>query len=245
MAQNGYDMTGVLHIKTVTPVIRAIFCDFDLDEKDPGGGQAYVSQISESNNADWDNILEALQELAIELELPETTDELDCCGSAFMAIARYLGVPQDDKFRLMMGQCTSDYCEPDLESLVSIAMVLDDGHGLSGYTTETAWYCSKPRLFEFGGQGAYCDKHVSFFTSSNEAGKLGKDINDALASADVASAARAVEDKVLKLVGSITSETERAAVLSQLIASLVEKQTHGHLDTVSSEQIEQVEHPVG
>nr|WP_228384562.1 hypothetical protein [Rhodocyclus gracilis] len=65
MANNYYDMTGVLVLDKVTPVIKALFGEFELDENDPGNGQAYIANISESSSCSWDSVLENLQDLAV------------------------------------------------------------------------------------------------------------------------------------------------------------------------------------
>jgi hypothetical protein len=39
--------------------------------------------------------------------------------------------------------------------LFLIATRFDDGHHLTAIQFEGCWYCSKPRLFEFGGNGCY------------------------------------------------------------------------------------------
>ncbi|GHU04838.1 hypothetical protein FACS1894158_05990 [Betaproteobacteria bacterium] len=69
MANNYYDATGVLVLSQVTPVIKALFGAFHLDETYPGDGQAYIARISESNNPLWDDVQDGLADLAVELGL--------------------------------------------------------------------------------------------------------------------------------------------------------------------------------
>lgn len=75
MANNYYDATGVLMLERVTPVITALFGSFNLDESYPGNGQAYIARISESNDPQWSDVLEALTDLAAQFDLPAPDDE--------------------------------------------------------------------------------------------------------------------------------------------------------------------------
>ena len=62
MANNYYDMTGELILKEVTPVIDALFGDFELDESNFGQGSIYIANLSEISNISWDNIQERIFE---------------------------------------------------------------------------------------------------------------------------------------------------------------------------------------
>ncbi|BGD46986.1 TPA: hypothetical protein ACSQFP_003713 [Pseudomonas aeruginosa] len=57
MANNYYEGTGVLVLNRVTPVIKALFGAFALDENHPGNGQAYIAQIAETNDPRWTDVL--------------------------------------------------------------------------------------------------------------------------------------------------------------------------------------------
>ncbi|MBN0091635.1 hypothetical protein JTL65_33545, partial [Pseudomonas aeruginosa] len=70
MANNYYEGTGVLVLDRVTPVIKALFGAFALDENHPGNGQAYIAQIAETNDPRWTDVLDGLENLATQLGIP-------------------------------------------------------------------------------------------------------------------------------------------------------------------------------
>ena len=75
MANNYYEGTGVLVLDHVTPVIKALFGAFRLDEHHPSNGQAYIAQIAETNNPRWTDVLDGLENLAAQLGIPMPDDE--------------------------------------------------------------------------------------------------------------------------------------------------------------------------
>ncbi|MCV4078967.1 hypothetical protein OD785_32650 [Pseudomonas aeruginosa] len=67
MANNYYEATGLLSLERVTPVIVALFSAFHLDANYPGSGRAYIARIAETNDPQWDDVLEGLTGLAEQL----------------------------------------------------------------------------------------------------------------------------------------------------------------------------------
>ena len=65
MANNYYEGTGVLVLERVTPVIKALFGAFALDEGHPGNGQAYIAQIAETTNPQWPDVLDGLESVSL------------------------------------------------------------------------------------------------------------------------------------------------------------------------------------
>ena len=88
MANNYYEGTGVLVLDHVTPVIKALFGTFALDESHPGNGQAYIALIAETNDPRWTDVLDGLEELhrhplrPLPLAAPKTGTQCCsvCCG---------------------------------------------------------------------------------------------------------------------------------------------------------------------
>jgi hypothetical protein len=72
VTQNYYDATGTLVLDKVTPIIKALFGGFNLDETYPGDGEVYIATISEENHPNWEAIREALVEVANERNLTPT-----------------------------------------------------------------------------------------------------------------------------------------------------------------------------
>lgn len=46
MSNSYYDLTGVLRLKQVTPIIKALFGGLSLDPDYPGNGEAYFARMS-------------------------------------------------------------------------------------------------------------------------------------------------------------------------------------------------------
>jgi hypothetical protein len=155
MADNYHGMTGVLFLGKATPVIKALFGVFELDENYPGNGQAYIANISESSNCSWNSVLKNLEKLAEELGL-DLRDELgesaESVGEVLTVLAGHFEVTQNETFESLFDRSHFDG-DADLYSLFTIAKAFDDGHGLKAYKAETGWHCGKPHLFEFGGCG--------------------------------------------------------------------------------------------
>ena len=223
MANNYYDMTGVLVLDKVTPVIKALFGVFDLDENYPGNGQAYIANIAESSNCTWDSVLENLQDLAQKLGLKlvdEEGESAETVEDILSVLAEHFNASQNEELEGLMEHCEFSDCEADLDALFTIAKAFDDGHGLKAYKTEAAWYCSKPRLFEFGGCGVFNGSHVAVCGSSDQVVRLGETLEAALAAGDTDAASEIVRLKVGNLLAGIYSEASRAQVRSKLIQML-------------------------
>ena len=136
MANNYYDATGVLILDRVTPVITALFRDFNLDEKYPGNGRAYIARISEDNSPSWDCVLDGLIALAAELDLPapgmgedDGSDDEPVIHVVLDLLASHFGAGQnDDLAHLIEHHRFED--DADLDSLFLIATCFNDGHNL-------------------------------------------------------------------------------------------------------------------
>jgi hypothetical protein len=153
MANNYYDATGVLVFAgqaKITPVIRALFGAFNLDETYPGENKAYIAQMSEETNAHWDSVAEHIvnQQKALGIALPEDADE-DLITKWLYALGDRFGA-KSDSFINMIENYDFD-CDVSLDTLFELAMSFNDGHNLVAIEFEGCWRCSKPRLFEFGG----------------------------------------------------------------------------------------------
>lgn len=222
MANNYYDMTGVLVLDKVTPVIRALYGALELDENYPGNGFAYIANISESTSNSWCSILENLLELADSLKL-EVVDEDGQPGESMEDVLSALALhfKVDDSIELENLIEHNDFDDDaDMKSLFMIAKLLNDGHGLTAYKTESAWHCSKPRLFEFGGCGDFTGTHVTVSGSSNQVVSLGEELEASLATGDTDAAAELVRTNVSELLAGIYDETVRTQVRNKLIQLL-------------------------
>lgn len=159
MANNYYEGTGVLVLDRVTPVIKALFDAFALDENHPGNGQAYIAQIAETNDPRWTDVLDGLENLATQLGIPMPDDEELSIPPLLERLAAHFGADQDGELENLIEHHHFED-SADLEALLLIATRFDDGHNLTAIQFEGCWYCSKPRLFEFGGNGCYLSREV-------------------------------------------------------------------------------------
>lgn len=223
MANNYYDATGVLMLDRVTPVITALFGGFNLDESYPGNGQAYIARISESNDPQWSDVLEALTDLAAQLDLPapDDDDREDITMAAIIeALAKHFGTEQDPELQNLVEHHEFED-SADLEALLLIASRFNDGHNLAAIQFEGCWHCSKPRLFEFGGEGCFLSRELNVFSSSRQASDLGLALRQALLTSDLDKAAALIAKETLSLLAGVDGEQLRDRLRRQVIEQLV------------------------
>lgn len=219
MANNYYDMTGVLVLNKVTPVIKALFGPLELDENHPGNGIVYIANISESTSCSWDSVLENLRELAERLGLSQPEDAEDEIEEYLNVLATHFCAESNTEIANLI-EMTDFENDADVDTLFTIALAFDDGHGLKSYKTETSWHCSKPRLFEFGGAGDFRGLHISMGDSSDRTAALGEALDDALTSDETDKAAEILYRKVEGILNGVFDEIKRSAMRSKLSALL-------------------------
>jgi hypothetical protein len=222
MANNYYDGTGVLVLTKVTPVIKALFTTFAMDETTPGHGEVYIAKISESNSPCWDDVHEALGELidVLKLQKPAEFDEsmedhLALLGSHYCG-----GNPVLTEALEQVIDRTTFEDDADLSELFIIAKCLDDGHGLTSIRWEGCWHCDKPRLFEFGGNAAYFGQSLNSFNSTDEAVNRAVEMDAALVANDYPKAADLASKYVQRMFTNFKSDADREMVLALMIQML-------------------------
>ena len=218
MANTYYDATGVLVLDQVTPVIRALFRPFRLDDSFPGNGRAYIARIAEENDPQWSDVLEGLVELAAGLNLPAPKGEPSMVDFLNL-LATHFGAAQDLQL-LTLIECQDFDGEAPLDALLCIASSFNDGHNLAAIQFEGCWNCSKPRLFEFGGHGSFLSREVKVFTDSSEALKLGLDLRRAILAQDIDAAARHIAVQTRTLLDGI-ADGELRRQIRMRVAELV------------------------
>ncbi|MBS0450062.1 MAG: hypothetical protein JSS14_02015 [Proteobacteria bacterium] len=223
MANNYYDATGVLMLERVTPVITALFGGFNLDESYPGNGQAYVARISESNDPQWSDVLENLTNLAAQLDLPSPDDEDSeaiTMAAIIEALAKHFDADQDPKLRNLVEHHQFED-SADLEALLLIASCFNDGHNLAAIQFEGCWHCSKPRLFEFGGEGCFLSRELNLFSASSQALHLGLELRQAILAGDLDKAAARIAKETLSLLAGIDGEPLRDRLRRRVVEHLL------------------------
>lgn len=211
MSNHYYDATGVLVLNRVTPVITALFGDFNLDETYPGEDEVYIARMSESLDPQWDDIRDNLVELAYQLGRPFPADEEPSIQSYLGLLAKQFSAEDDPHLRhLLKAHRFEDGAELDV--LFFIASCLDDGHGLQALRIEGCWHSDKPRLFEFGGNGMFISRDITINSSSSYALELGHDLHKAIQAGDVDDAAARIALETVCLLAGIGDDATRDSI---------------------------------
>ncbi len=208
MANNYYDATGVLVLDRVTPVIQALFGAFALDASYPGNGCAYIAQIAETNHPQWSDVLDGLEGLADQLGIPMPDDDGLTIEPLLDLLATHFGADQDEELAHLIEHHRFED-SADLEALFLIATRLDDGHRLVAIRFEGCWHCSKPRLFEFGGDSCFLSREVRLFGVSTRALELGEQLRKAILAADVEEASAVIALETAGLLAGVNDEPFR------------------------------------
>lgn len=214
MAKDNYQSIGALKLNTITPIIRAFFSGFGLDEKLTDEGYAQISSSAKSSAPLWADVLFQLHDLAYDLDLEVPPLEESFVGDYLPAFAKLYGAENDPVLAdLISSYQFTDYAE--LEIAFQIAERLNDGHGLQGLAIEGAW--------ETGGIGAYYSRNVAYSSSSTIAIDLGASLDKELAAADIESASGLVQGEVQGLLAAIQDESTRDLVSQKLAIALAQQ----------------------
>jgi hypothetical protein len=227
MANNYYDATGVLVLEQVTPVIKALFGAFNLDETYPGNGQAYIARMSESNDPLWDDVLEGLADLAVELGLIVLNQDSEPTTETLLrTMATYFKADQNEELETLIEHHSFEG-DADLDALFLIATCFDDGHHLAAIMFEACWYCSKPRLYEFGGEGCFLSREICLSTTSSQAMELGQPLRYALLAADIEEASRLIAQETGNRLSCINDESFRSRLRLRVAERLIDLSMSG------------------
>src|SRR3546814_9782141 len=126
MANHYCEGTGVLVLERVTPVIKALFGAFALDQNYPGNGAAYIAQITETNDPQWTDVLDGLENLATQLGIPMPDDEELSIPPLLERLAAHFGAEQDGELENLIehhqfdGSSRSEEHTSELQSLMRI-----------------------------------------------------------------------------------------------------------------------------
>jgi len=221
MANNYYEGTGVLMLDRVTPIIQALFSDYTLDATYPGNGQAYIAQTAETNDPQWSDVLDRLQQLSARLGVAMPDDEGLTIQAALERLAEFFGRGKDEELANLIEHHSFED-STDLDALFLIAICLDDGHHLTAIQYEGCWYCSKPRLFEFGGDGCYLSREVQVTGASSQVLQLGEQLRKAILAADIEEASALIALEAGSLLAGINDEPFRMNVRRRVAERLAQ-----------------------
>ena len=219
MANSYYDCTGALVLGQVTPVIKALFGAFNLEAGEPGSGEVSIAKISESDSLTWDDVLDNFDELIPQLAIPAPDQPYQTVPDYLGILAKHFGTA-DDKFIKDLIQRDDFEDDPSLGTLFRLADLFDDGHGMKAMKLEGCWHSDRPRLFAFGGDGAYHSRNFRHSVSSSDARELGEAMDAALANDDVDAAAGRIMKEVDGILKSVTDSRLRDELTAKL-ASLM------------------------
>ncbi|HDT1677246.1 hypothetical protein [Agrobacterium tumefaciens] len=223
MANNYYEATGLLSLERVTPVIVALFGAFHLDANYPGSGRAYIARIAETNDPQWDDVLEGLTGLAEQLGISPNAEAEATIVVVLEKLAAHFHADQDEAFENLLEHHSFEG-DADLEVLFFIASCFDDGHNLVSIQFEGCWYCSKPRLFEFGGHACFISREISLFSDTPQMLRLGKDLHRALQEGNITEAAARITFATAGFLAGIQDSNSRKALRKRVAESLLQGQ---------------------
>ena len=224
MANTYFDLTGVLVLDKVTPVIEAVFGPYELDGKHPGNGEAYIANLAESSNCIWESILDNLGELAGDLGVATTDhdgNEVETVSDMLKILAPHFNAVEDaDLDRLTEDDCFNLDETADLTSLFVIAKAFDDGHGLKAIKAEGGWHCDRPLLFQFGGCGDYVGVHFSTHIDSHTASSFGEHVEQAIGNGQHDVVAQMIGERIDILLSGIKNSDAREDVRRRLESTM-------------------------
>ncbi|MBN0002054.1 hypothetical protein JTL74_32920, partial [Pseudomonas aeruginosa] len=102
---------------------------------------------------------------------------------------------------------------------------IDDGHHLTAIQFEGCWHCSKPRLFEFGGNGCYMSREAQVFRTSSHALQLGDQLRKTIVATDIEEASALIALEAANLLAGITDEQFRLNVRHRIAERLAQTST--------------------
>lgn len=227
MTADLYDATGVLVLRTVTPVIKALFEPFNLDEFYPGNGRAAISQRSGSQAPQWGAVLDGLTLLAASLDLPASEETLGMEDVLTMLAEHF-----DTKSYEFEGLIEHHSFEgtADLDPLFLIATCFDDGHQLTVIEFEGAWRSANPNPFGFGGEGFFLSQEVRLCSHSYDAIEFGMELREAVLAVDIEKAALAVTREADRLLAGISDQQFGQRVRRRVADQLAEPPIGGNPD---------------
>ncbi|MBX5462541.1 MAG: hypothetical protein IRZ28_15800 [Steroidobacteraceae bacterium] len=223
MADNYYEATGVLVLDKVTPVIMAMFSSLHLDVAYPGSGEAYIARVAGDGEPQWEDVLRGLLDLATYLRLSLPNNAENSVEHCVRSLASHFGAQSEETLTELIARI--DFTAAlDLQALFDLAKCLDDGHGLKAIKIEGCWYCSKPRLFEFGGEGIYVSAEVTVRTDSTQAAIFGEALRAAILDGDLERGAACLATEVGHLLDRVSDEAVRSALRQRLGMTLLSNQ---------------------
>ncbi|KFK91757.1 hypothetical protein [Serratia sp. Ag2] len=225
MIFDSYNMSGVMVLNNVTPVITALFGAFNMKQVCPDdNGRIYITQKTEDNTS-WHHINDALLILSSQLGLllPKNTDRK--IKDTLYALATYFNATQHEKLTLILEDYPFD-SKADLYALFILAVCFDDGHGLQEIRFEGGWKIERPQIFGFGGNGAFLSREIVSIGTSSQPIAIGEKLRAAILNNDTERAADIIFSSLSFLLLGIHDNKIRTVITAQLANQLQTVQPH-------------------
>jgi len=215
--------TGTIVLKTITPVITALFTTFNVEPS--GDGTAYINwgRGEHAPMGLWSHVVNGLEALAKDLGLSNATDR-NGVPSVFGALLDHFHVDaamRDKVLRVAPSDEDQIQCgEPQFDELSILARAFDDGHGLVSIAFDCASWADRPWDGYFYGTGNFVSGSFSLWTHTTSELEWAGMVSKAIASKKHDAATTLLAGKVTTLLNGITDETVRTTITKDLIAAL-------------------------
>jgi hypothetical protein len=217
--------TGVLHLKTVSPIIRTLFGPFHLRCDSSDTEHAYFTSCTQENSPYWHDLLPYLLQYS-----GRRTPSIDRTASQDPSspeelvrfLLRSLAVQFDcalDPVIVTVLSETRRFDKIDFETLFKLACRFDDGHGLKTLQLRLAQMSSPSKVVQ---TFLYIGQDFSLTTSISEV-SLGGDLDSSLRANDLDEAASRIVTEIQRLLNGIQNQTKRKSVhwrVADLLAAI-------------------------
>ena len=250
MADNYLDQTGYVKIKTPTKAFYTLFGIFHAEKiAEEGKYYIAQSTAGRSTTwealaeAIFKNYLDCVPDEALRLLVTlanagiiDEIDDDEVFGEDFQVIAERTKAPHCIALAIMavaMGKTLDsvienlhrikkyDYCD-DIEwhEIFNLAVIFDDGHGIEEIKVESAYTCSKLRMFEFGGFGTMITDKVNVCFGSFAAISYGEEMTKALRENNLSEAGEVVAKFVRNNLLDAVNQQDAKTLLPYIIKAL-------------------------
>ena len=206
--------TGVLHLKTVSPIIRTLFGLFHLRYESPDTEHAYFTSCTQENGPYWHDLLPYLLQYS-----GRRTHSIDRAASHGRSspedlvrfLLRSLAVQFDCALDPVIATVLSEthrFEKVDFETLFQLASRFDDGHGLKTLQLRLAQMSGPFKVVQ---TSLYIGQDFSLTTSTSEI-DLGDDLDSNLRANHLDEAASRIVTEIQRLLNGIQNPTKRKSV---------------------------------
>lgn len=206
------NMSGMLTLTAVTPVIERLFATFDVNELYTGTQGANISSESESKSYTFEDLWDNLLALCHELDLNK--DYINSCSlydyKALLALLdNHFKSDAANSIDFDDDMHASD--DVDFNILLKIAKAFDDGHNLTAIAAESNWSSGAA-----GGDAEFVGTHFSQYESTSDVLRNAKQIEEYLRNGKVETLAAKLVVDFENVLKGVHDENVRAALLEEV-----------------------------